>query len=289
MTGDPAALRALLAEVTASAFGTDVPPGHPDAVTTRLLRPDFTRWQAHAARARGCARPVRLRGTSTTINAQTGEVTETFDTDQLPDATLYKPCGTRRESVCPACAETYRWDAYHLIAAGLRGGKGVPDTVTAHPGPSSPSPRRRSASSTLDRTAPADPEPDASGSVLAGPGVTGRIAGTGGRRLAVSSTETAIPGSVRRCASTATTTPHRSPGTPSSPSSGPAPSTPSNVSCAGSPAPTAAPRPASATPRLRSSKPAVPSTSMPWSASTGATLTTLTPSSLRRAGRRPSC
>ncbi|HEV7656529.1 MAG TPA: replication initiator [Mycobacteriales bacterium] len=35
--------------------------------------------------------------------------------------------------MCPACAETYRWDAYHLIAAGLRGGKGVPDSVTAHP------------------------------------------------------------------------------------------------------------------------------------------------------------
>ena len=58
---------------------------------------------------------------------------ESFDTAELPDAVLYKPCGTRRASVCPACAETYRWDAYHLIAAGLRGGKGVPDTVTAHP------------------------------------------------------------------------------------------------------------------------------------------------------------
>ena len=46
---------------------------------------------------------------------------------------LYKPCGTRRESVCPACAEVYRWDAYHLIAAGLRGGKGVPDSVCQHP------------------------------------------------------------------------------------------------------------------------------------------------------------
>ena len=39
----------------------------------------------------------------------------------------------RREAVCPPCAERYRQDAYHLIAAGLRGGKGVPDTVTEHP------------------------------------------------------------------------------------------------------------------------------------------------------------
>jgi hypothetical protein len=60
-------------------------------------------------------------------------VVETFDTEALPDKTLYKPCGTRRESVCPACAEVYRWDAYHLIASGLRGGKGVPDSVCQHP------------------------------------------------------------------------------------------------------------------------------------------------------------
>ena len=30
-------------------------------------------------------------------------------------------------------AEALRQDAYHLIAAGLRGGKGVPDTVAVHP------------------------------------------------------------------------------------------------------------------------------------------------------------
>jgi hypothetical protein len=79
MTGNPAALRALLADVTASALGTDVPPGHPDPVTARLLRPDFARWRAHAARAHGCTRPVRLRGWSTTVDARTGEVVETFD------------------------------------------------------------------------------------------------------------------------------------------------------------------------------------------------------------------
>ena len=97
MTAGPASPPSVLAEVTASALGTDVPPGYPDAVTARVLRPDFGRWQAHAARARGCTRPVRLRGTSTTVNARTGEVVESFDTDELPDATLYKPCGTRRE------------------------------------------------------------------------------------------------------------------------------------------------------------------------------------------------
>ncbi len=38
-----------------------------------------------------------------------------------------------RESRCPSCAATYRADAYQLLAAGLKGGKGVPDTVGRHP------------------------------------------------------------------------------------------------------------------------------------------------------------
>jgi hypothetical protein len=46
---------------------------------------------------------------------------------------LLKACGTRRESRCPSCAATYRADAYQLLAAELKGGKGVPETVTEHP------------------------------------------------------------------------------------------------------------------------------------------------------------
>jgi hypothetical protein len=33
----------------------------------------------------------------------------------------------------PSCAATYRADAYQLLAAGLKDGKGVPDTVASHP------------------------------------------------------------------------------------------------------------------------------------------------------------
>ena len=46
---------------------------------------------------------------------------------------LLKACGTRRESRCPSCAATYRADAYQLLAAGLKGGKGVPETIAEHP------------------------------------------------------------------------------------------------------------------------------------------------------------
>jgi hypothetical protein len=46
---------------------------------------------------------------------------------------LLKACGNRRASVCPSCSATYQGDSFQLLAAGLRGGKGVPETVTVHP------------------------------------------------------------------------------------------------------------------------------------------------------------
>ena len=60
---------------------------------------------------------------------------DTYESSQAPDGTVYKACGTRRASVCPACAETYRTDAYMLLRGGLAGldAAGVPDTVAAHP------------------------------------------------------------------------------------------------------------------------------------------------------------
>jgi hypothetical protein len=134
-------LGALLADLSgldtpAPIPGSNASPRYltdPHGLYARARDPQFGAWMAHAARARGCTRPIRLAGTVTTLDPATGAVLDRFHTDDLPDRTLYKPCGTRRASVCPACAETYRWDTYHLIAAGLRGGKGVPHTVTAHP------------------------------------------------------------------------------------------------------------------------------------------------------------
>ena len=51
----------------------------------------------------------------------------------MPDGVIYKPCGNRRATTCPGCAETYRRDAYHLIRAGLTGGKGITPEVATHP------------------------------------------------------------------------------------------------------------------------------------------------------------
>ncbi|MFJ8335106.1 replication initiator [Streptomyces sp. NPDC094437] len=42
-------------------------------------------------------------------------------------------CNNRRTTRCAACSEVYRRDTFHLITAGLRGGKGTPEEITTHP------------------------------------------------------------------------------------------------------------------------------------------------------------
>jgi hypothetical protein len=81
---------------------------------------------------RGCRRPVRLSGRITASSGD-GHHQVRFNTRSLPDGVLLKACGTRRETLCPPCAALYRGDAFALVAAGLRGGKEVPETVAEHP------------------------------------------------------------------------------------------------------------------------------------------------------------
>jgi len=101
-------------------------------VAERAGRGDFPRFEAQLRSSGYCAKPVRLRGHVERCDAS-GRRTRVWSTDAEPDGILRKACGNRREAVCPSCAERYRQDAYHLIAAGVRGGKGVPESVSAHP------------------------------------------------------------------------------------------------------------------------------------------------------------
>src|SRR5206468_3060412 len=89
------------------------------ALRRRVARDDYNAWLRQAEQTGGCARPVRLVGTVETLDTRTGDVVSTLDTHELPDKVLYKACGDRRASVCPACSERYKADAYHLIRAGL--------------------------------------------------------------------------------------------------------------------------------------------------------------------------
>src|SRR5215207_10122053 len=95
--------------------------------------PGYDRWAEQVAATGYCAHPVRLRGTVEHADRDSGEVRTVYDTEREPDATLLKACGNRRASVCPSCSATYQADSFQLLAAGLRGGKGVPDTVSEHP------------------------------------------------------------------------------------------------------------------------------------------------------------
>ncbi|QSI46780.1 replication initiator [Thermobispora bispora] len=100
---------------------------------TRLNDPRLARWAAQIRHTGGCRQPIHLRGTVEHYDRATGRLLHRYSTNQEPDGVLRVPCKTRRASRCPACAETYRADTYHLIRAGLTGGKGVPESVSSHP------------------------------------------------------------------------------------------------------------------------------------------------------------
>jgi hypothetical protein len=93
----------------------------------------YERWAELVAQAGYCHHPIRLVGRVEHADRTTGEIRTVYDSEREPDGVLLKACGTRRESRCPSCAATYRADAYQLLAAGLKGGKGVPDSISEHP------------------------------------------------------------------------------------------------------------------------------------------------------------
>ncbi|WP_306512591.1 replication initiator [Janibacter hoylei] len=85
------------------------------------------------ARVGNCAHPIRLRGSSHTVDRTTGEVLSAFDSRHLPGQELHVPCGNRRASKCPACSRVYARDTFELIRAGVAGGKQVPESVADNP------------------------------------------------------------------------------------------------------------------------------------------------------------
>jgi hypothetical protein len=125
----------VLALVPGHAPGTGANTGSSGLISSVLERAALghDEWLGHVWNAAACSHPIRLHGTLTRADRETGEVRSVTSTDEFPDAVIYKPCGNRRTAACPGCAETYRRDAYQLIRAGLAGGKGIPDTVAGHP------------------------------------------------------------------------------------------------------------------------------------------------------------
>ncbi len=101
------------------------------AVRRRLQKNQFDKFTAQGRLCGWCRHPVRLRGVVMTIDGSGRRLA--FSTGKLPDGVFLKGCGTRRETRCPSCASVYRGDARHLVRAGLIGGKGIDESVTARP------------------------------------------------------------------------------------------------------------------------------------------------------------
>ncbi|MEV0441051.1 replication initiator [Streptomyces spectabilis] len=94
---------------------------------------DFDRVTEQVRHLRGCTRPVNLHGWSVTTARTTKEVVHSYRSEDEPSGRLLTTCGNRRASRCPACSRMYAADTYHLIKAGLSGGKDVAETVRDHP------------------------------------------------------------------------------------------------------------------------------------------------------------
>ena len=105
----------------------DIPYSLDDQISARIAAEDFQHWRSQVYATGGCAKPIRLSGYGALIDPDGTLITER-------SGNLLAPCGNRRSAVCPACSDRYAADAFHLIRAGLSGGrKQVPTTVTAHP------------------------------------------------------------------------------------------------------------------------------------------------------------
>ena len=104
-----------------------------EALVQRVADGSFDAWAETAARVGYCARPVRLVGSSTTVDPSTGQVLNTFSSDQSPLGVVYRPCGNRRADVCPSCSRVYARDTFEMLRAGLVGGKTVSTGVARNP------------------------------------------------------------------------------------------------------------------------------------------------------------
>ncbi|MFF7868162.1 replication initiator [Streptomyces qaidamensis] len=94
---------------------------------------NFDRVTEQVRNLRGCTSPVNLHGWTVTTDSTTKEVVRSYRSEDEPSGRLLTTCGNRRASRCPACSRVYAADTFHLIKAGLSGGKNVAETVRDHP------------------------------------------------------------------------------------------------------------------------------------------------------------
>ncbi len=121
-------------------FGEDAPLDLPplSAATEAdigklLVSRGFDAWSEALSRVGNCAHPIRLHGHSETVSRATGEIVSSYSSSQEPLGVTHIRCGNRRASECPSCSRLYAADMFHLIRAGVSGGKTVPASVADNP------------------------------------------------------------------------------------------------------------------------------------------------------------
>ncbi|MBZ6192997.1 replication initiation protein [Streptomyces olivaceus] len=102
------------------------------ALVARATEPEFAAWRRNIVGLGGCTNPIHLVGAAAVYDTATGAALLSYGSD-VYGGRLLTACGNRRATVCPACSGLYRADTYHLVRAGLVGGKHVPETVSGHP------------------------------------------------------------------------------------------------------------------------------------------------------------
>jgi hypothetical protein len=113
--------------------GPTVSPAAEELLVRAAHPARYRRWAEQVRQAGYCEQPVRLVGRVDEADLASGEVRRIYSSKAEPDRVTFKACGNRRASRCRPCSEVYRRDAWHLVAAGLRGGKGVRAGVAEHP------------------------------------------------------------------------------------------------------------------------------------------------------------
>ena len=103
------------------------------SASLRIASGEWSTWARIAARVGWCSNPIRLCGSSKTVDTSTSEVVDRYSSDDLLGGELKVPCGNRRADKCPACSRLYARDTFELIRTGLLGGKTVPEAVSDNP------------------------------------------------------------------------------------------------------------------------------------------------------------
>lgn len=98
-----------------------------------LSRPDYPVIEQQIRDVGACEHPIWLSGRTLLVHVTTGAIIDSFRSDDTPFGAIPIRCMNRRATRCAPCSRLYAGDAFHLVRAGLAGGKGVPASVIGHP------------------------------------------------------------------------------------------------------------------------------------------------------------